>query len=266
MYIAFIGAGNMAEALIKGILRNQEFKPKGILVTDILPARLNYLHEKYAIAGATDNRRAIEEGELIVLAVKPQNLGQVAEELRGHFRPHQTILSIVAGAKMQTLTDSFGHRGVIRAMPNTPGQVGEGMSVWTAASVVSKEHRQAAQEMLEGLGKQIYVQDEKYLDMATALSASGPAFVLVVLEALIDAGVYIGLSREMARMLAVQTVLGSAALMEESRLHPGELRDLVASPGGTTVEGLLKLEQGMVRAHMIEAVVAAYRKTLLLGN
>ena len=254
----------MAEALISGILRNQVAKPGDIFATDILPARLTHIHQKYGVSCSHDNQRAMEEGDIVVLAIKPQTKPEVTEELKSRFRPEQSLLSIVAGAGMESLVQGFGHEAVIRVMPNTPAQIGAGVSVWTATDQVPQEHRRAAQAILKGLGEELYVSDEKYIDMATALSASGPAYIFLIMEALIEGGVRLGLPRDMAKALVLQMVLGSARLAKETDRHPAELKDMVASPGGTTVEGLLRLEQGQVRAHLVEAVASAYEKALKL--
>jgi pyrroline-5-carboxylate reductase len=264
--ISFIGAGVMAEALIRGLLRQKTVTADSILASDVIPARLNALHGRYGISCTHDNRRTVEEGDIVILAVKPQNLAEVADQVKGAFRPQQTLLSIVAGATITKLSKAFQHEAVIRVMPNTPAQVGEGISVWTATEKVSQEHRDAAQAMLQGMGEELYLTNEKYIEMATALSASGPAYIFLVIEALTNAGVHLGLPLDTARTLAVQTVLGSAKLAKETGKHPAELKEMVSSPGGTTVEGLLALEEGKVRASFIKAVIAAYEKALKLGS
>jgi pyrroline-5-carboxylate reductase len=167
---------------------------------------------------------------------------------------------------MSTIMKGLGHDSVIRVMPNTPAQIGEGMSLWTCSPQVDDDRRQLTRSMLGTMGEEIYVSDEKYLDMATALSASGPAYVFLFIEALIDAGVHLGLPRDTSRTLALQTVLGSVRLVKETGRHPAELKDMVSSPGGTTVEALLALEEGGLRATIISAVIAAYEKSLELGE
>jgi pyrroline-5-carboxylate reductase len=201
----------------------------------------------------------VKSGDLIVLAVKPQNLPQVMNEIKG-LTPEQSVLSIVAGATVSSLCQGLDHSSVIRAMPNMPAQIGEGMTVWTAAAQTDERQKKLAQSVLGALGKEIYVADEKYLDMATALSGSGPAYVFLFIEALIDAGVHIGLPRDMAQELVMRTVLGSSRTIERTGKHPADLRNMVTSPGGTTTEGLFELEKGRFRAVLFEAVAAAYKK------
>jgi len=202
----------------------------------------------------------------VVMAVKPQDLPKVYSDIGGGFSDGQSIMSIVAGAKMKSLSDGMRHNGIIRVMPNTPAQIGEGMTMWTCASSVSKAHRDTTAAILSTIGDEIYVDDEKYLDMATALSASGPAYVFMILEALIDAGVYVGLPRDVARRLALQTVKGSTELVAQTGHHPAELKDMVTSPGGTTAEGLQALERAGVPAAVVDAVNAAYLKSIRLGQ
>ena len=266
MKLAFIGGGAMAEAIIKGVLSASLAKPEEIAVGELVEERCRYLTDQYGIYATPSNTKAINKGNLAILAVKPQNLAEVASELKGVLSPHQTVVSIIAGARMSTLVDSLDHASVIRVMPNTPAQVGAGMSLWLCSSSVDSDTATMAQSILRTLGDEVQVYDEQYLDMATALSASGPAYVFMFIEALIDAGVYLGLPRPLARRLTLQTVLGSTRLVQESGKHPAELKDLVTSPGGTTVEALLALEEGEFRSTVINAVVAAYEKSLVLGD
>jgi pyrroline-5-carboxylate reductase len=188
------------------------------------------------------------------------------EEIAGGMRADVAVVSIVAGARMDALMRGLKHPAVIRVMPNTPAQIGAGMSVWTAAAEVSGAKIEATRLMLQTLGAELYVTDEKLIDMATALSASGPAYVFLFIEALIDAGVYLGLSRDVARQLSLQTVLGSTQLVKETGRHPADLKDMVTSPGGTTIEALRALEDGGFRASVFAAVSAAYEKSKALGG
>lgn len=266
MKLAFIGGGTMAEAMISGILTRKLVAPQDISVGEISPGRRDHLTRQYGVSTVADNLQAIPGAQVIILAVKPQSLSQVLPQLKGHLTTEQTLLSIVAGATLSTLTQGLNHSAVVRVMPNAPAQIGEGISVWTATDAVGPAQREIACSIVAVLGQEIYVEGEGYIDMATALSASGPAYVFLILEALTDAGVHIGLSRDIASQLAIQTLVGSARLAQESRKHPAELKNMVMSPDGTTVEGLLKLEQGRVRASLIEAVVAAYEKAKALGK
>lgn len=265
MRIAFIGGGTMAEAMITGILERGLARPTDIAVGEPLEARRTALLQKFGVPAVASNQQAAAGSDVVVLSIKPQDLKAALQDLRGVLRPGQVAVSIVAGARLESVSQGLGHRQVVRVMPNTPAQVGMGMSVWTASPEVPPDRREQVRSLLRSFGEEIYVADEKYLDMATALSASGPAFVFLVIEALIDAGVHIGLPRDMARHLAVQTVLGSAQMVKQTGKHPAELKGMVASPGGTTVEGLLALEEGGVRAHIVRAVRAAYEKAKALG-
>ncbi len=256
----------MAEAIIAGLLREGVAKPDSVLVSEIVEARRLDLQTKHGVGVVASNVDAVAQGDIVILAVKPQNLVEVMAEIKGRLPASKSVLSIVAGAKIGTLNRGLATGVVMRAMPNTPGQIGQGITVWTATNTVSKEHKELARRILKALGQEVYVPEEKYIDMATALSASGPAYVFLFIESLIDAGVYMGMSRDMARKLALQTVLGSALMVQETGKHPAELRDMVTSPGGTTAEALLSLEQSGFRAAIIEAVAAAYEKALLLGE
>ena len=264
--LAFIGGGTMAEAILSGVLDKGLATPDAICVGEPVSGRRDYLSELYGVNTTSDNIHAVETADLVVLAVKPQQLRDVLGELRGRLIKSQAALSIVAGASIKSISRGLDHQAVIRVMPNTPAQVGEGMSVWTASPEVTTHHEEAARTILRSLGEELYVSEEKYLDMATALSASGPAYVFLFLESLIDAGVYLGLSRDMAQTLALQTVLGSAALAKSSGRHPAELRNMVTSPGGTTAEALLSMEDDGLRSAIINGVIAAHEKAAALGE
>ena len=266
MNLAFIGGGTMAEAIINGVLSASLATPEEVSVGEAMEERCRYLTDRYKIYASPNNIKIVGKGDLVILAVKPQNLSEVASELKGSLESQQTVVSIIAGARMSTLRESLGHSSVIRVMPNTPAQIGQGMSLWLCAPSVDTDAAAATQSVLKTLGDELRVNSEEYIDMATALSASGPAYVFTFMEALIDAGVYLGLPRPMARRLTLQTVLGSAQLAQQSDKHPAELRDMVTSPGGTTAEALLALEEGNFRSTVMNAVVAAYEKSLDLGE
>ena len=263
---AFIGGGTMAEALLGGMLDAGLAAPDDIAIGEPVERRRDYLADKYGVATGGDNRPVIQSADLVALAVKPQDLPAVFAELGGQLTAGQSALSIIAGAKLDTLAKGLQHDAIIRVMPNTPAQIGCGMTMWTCAAAVPSDHRELTRQMLATVGQEIYAAEEKYLDMATALSASGPAYVFLFVEALIDAGVYVGLPRDVARTLALQTVYGSVKLVMDSGQHPGQLKDLVVSPGGTTAEGLQALERGGVPAAVVDAVKAAYEKSLKLGQ
>jgi pyrroline-5-carboxylate reductase len=267
MRIAFIGGGTMAEAILGGVLAADLAKPQDIAIGEPVPERRDYLSSQYdGVRTYPDNIKTAQDADLVVLAVKPQDLPTIFRQLGGQLEREQAALSIVAGAKMSTLTQGLAHDSIIRVMPNTPAQIGCGMTMWVCSESVAAEKRDLARSMLGTVGQEIYVDDEKYLDMATALSASGPAYVFLFIEALIDAGVYVGLPRDVARTMALQTVYGSTKLVMETGKHPGELKDMVVSPGGTTAEALQVLERGGVPAALVDAVNAAYQKSIKLGQ
>jgi len=259
MKIAFIGGGAMGEAMVKCLLTKRVAAPQDMVASDISPLRRELLNKEYGVSTLADNRKTVTNANLIILVVKPQNLPQVMEEIKG-LALEQLVLSIVAGATLSSLCQGLNHSSVIRAMPNMPAQIGEGMTIWTATAETKQEQKKLAQIVLGALGKEIYVANEKYLSMATALSGSGPAYVFLFIEALIDAGVHIGLPRDMAQELVIQTILGSTRTVEKTGKHPADLRNMVTSPGGTTTEALLQLEKGGFRSLILEAVAAAYKK------
>ena len=264
--IAFIGGGMMSEAIISAIIDNKDVLPVDMIVGELLEERREYLSSNYGIATVASNVDAINGAQMVVLAVKPQHLQSVMVELRGHILPSQTVVSIIAGATTNTIVGGLGHQAVIRVMPNTPARIGHGMTVWTSSPVVSNGHIDITKTILSALGQEIYVAEEKYLDMATALSASGPAYVFLFIEGLIDAGVGLGLTREMASALAVQTVYGSINLLMSTGDTPSDLRNMVTSPGGTTAAALSEFERRGFRGTVIDAVVKAYEKAIDLGK
>jgi pyrroline-5-carboxylate reductase len=264
--ITFVGGGTMAEALIRGLLSKGLATGSQITVSDPLQERRAHLSEQLGIRTCCSNVEAVAGAELVVLAIKPQALGEVLEELADRIDSSALLLTIVAGAKIDTIRSALGTGAIVRIMPNTPGQIGEGISVWTATGQVSPPQMEQAREIVGALGEQVYVEDEEYLDMATALSGSGPAYVFYFAEALIDAGVHLGFSRAVARKLVLQTVRGSAAFAQKTGLHPAVLRNMVTSPGGTTAAGLYQLDKGGLRAAVSRAVWAAYQKARYLGG
>jgi len=259
MRIAFIGGGTMGEAMVRCLLTKRIAVPQDIVVSEVSPLRRELLSKEYGVSTLANNIKVIKGAELIILAIKPQDLSQVMEEIKD-LSSEQVVLSIVAGASLDSLCKGLNHPCIIRAMPNMPAQIGEGMTVWTTSVGVSQKQKEMAQPILSALGEEIHVPDEKYLDMATALSGSGPAYVFLFIEALIDAGVHIGLPRDIAQKLVIQTTLGSTYAVQKTGKHPAELRSMVTSPGGTTTEALLRLERGGFRSVLLEAVAAAYDK------
>lgn len=256
----------MGEAIISGLISKGSVQPKSITVGDIDQIRLRNLMERYGVKCVADNREAVNESDVVVLSVKPQVLAEITKGIKDALKTDQLVLSIIAGVKTETLSQQLGHDSIVRAMPNTPAQIGEGISVWTATRSANQSQKEMSQTILTALGKEIFVADEKYIDMATAISGSGPAYVFLIIEALTDAAVHIGMSREMALELVLQTMLGSARLIDVSGKHPAELRNMVTSPGGTTAEGLLQLEGGGLRTILTEAIIAAYKKAQNLGK
>jgi pyrroline-5-carboxylate reductase len=263
--LAFIGAGVMGEAMIRGLLAQRLVAADAITASHPRPARREELSALFGIRTQAGNRAAAG-ADIVLLCVKPQILPGVLRELRGAIPTGAFVLSIVAGARIAPIAAELGHRAVVRCMPNTPAQVGEGITVWTATPEVTPAQRAQAQAILRALGKDLPVEDEAFLDMATAISGTGPTYVFLVMEALVDAAVHLGFSRSDARLLVVQTVRGAATVAEQSRLHPAELRNMVTSPGGTSAAALYQLEKGGLRTVLSKAVWAAYQRSVALGR
>ncbi|MDJ0753289.1 MAG: pyrroline-5-carboxylate reductase [Ardenticatenaceae bacterium] len=264
--ISFIGSGNMAEAIFAGLLRKEVVQPSQILAADINHDRLVHLAEKYGVRTTTSNWEAALDADVVILAVKPQYFATAAAGVRGHFKNHTLVLSIMAGITIETIEHSLEHPAIVRSIPNTPAMVGEGMTIWTAAEQVTDAQAQAAEAILTGCGQAAYVAEEKYLDMATAINGSGPGYVFLILEAMIDAGVQMGFTRPVAEQIVIQTVVGSALYARESGIHIAQLRNQVTSPGGTTAAGLFALEQGNLRATLAQGIMAAYKRSAELGK
>lgn len=259
--IASIGGGMMGEALIAGLLRDGSVaRADQVTIAEPLAARRRVLEESHGVATTGSNLAAVEGAACVIVAVKPQVFPDVASELRGKLRPEQLLITIMAGVPLARVTERMGHAQTVRVMPNIMCQVGQGVLVWKAAPDTTEPQRDLARRLFAATGAEFEVHDEAYLDRATAMSASSPAFIFLILEALVDAGVHIGFARPQATTLAVQTVLGAATLMKESGRHPAELKNSVTSPAGTTAEGLLVLERAGVRAALADAILASYRK------
>ncbi len=263
--IAFIGPGVMAEAVIAGLLRKKLAKPENIIASGPREERGNELHQKYGIQATTDNAFAASHADVVVLSIKPQRLSEVMKGLKG-VKADALVISIIAGASMKKIGTGLKHKAVVRSMPNTPGQIGEGITVWTASKEVTEEQQEMARQILGALGEEVFVEDESYMDMATALSGTGPAYVFLFTEALIDAGVHMGFPRRIAEQLVLQTIKGSAAYYEQAARHPATLRNQVTSPGGTSAEALYYLEKAGFRTAISRAVWAAYQRSLELGK
>jgi len=264
--IALIGPGAMGEAMIVGMLRKQITSPERILASGPIVERGQELQERYGVVPMSDNNQAVKNADLVILAVKPQRINRVLDGLKNHIPENALVLSIVAGATIQKISEGLNHDLIIRAMPNTPGQIGEGISLWTASPSVSDEQMEFGRLVLTALGQEIFEEDEAYLDMATALSGSGPAYVFLFMEALIDAGVHMGFSRRTSEQLVTQTILGSVSYYKKFGIHPAALRNQVTSPGGTSAEALYYLEKAGFRTAISRAIWAAYERSKELGK
>jgi pyrroline-5-carboxylate reductase len=246
--MSFIGCGVMAESIIAGLLRKGLVTAEQIIASHPRNARREELTKKYGIKVYEHNREAVDvlsdENAIVILCVKPQRLNGVLNELKGAVTEKQLVGSIIAGARLETISNTLLHPSVVRTMPNTPSQIGQGMTAWTCTESVSEEQQAQVKAMLSALGKEIYVENENMIDMATALSATGPTYVFMVMEALTDAGVHMGFSRHVSQELVQQTILGSVLFAMESHKHPAELRNMVTSPGGTSAEAIYQMEKG----------------------
>lgn len=264
--IAFIGAGNMGEALIKGLLQAGQVRPDLVIATDIRTERLDVIHKMYRIETLTNNEEAATKAQILLLAVKPQVMDEVLTGLRGAVTDDHLLLSVAAGIRTAFIEARFSHpTRVVRIMPNTPALILAGASAITPGRHATEEDLKTTREVFEAVGRVVQV-EEKLMDAVTGLSGSGPAYIFVLIEALADAGVQMGLTREVATLLAAQTVFGAARMVLESGEHPAKLKDMVTSPAGTTVAGLHILEQAGFRGLLMEAVEAATRRSMELGE
>ena len=256
----------MGEAITSAVLKAGLATADAITIADVVSSRLDFLSGTYAVQTTASNDEAATDADFVVLALKPQDFDKAAPGIGNALGEGSVAVSIMAGVTLPRLVDLLGTPAVVRSMPNTPAQIGEGMTVWTATPAVTQASREGARSIFAALGREAYVPEEKYLDMATAVSGSGPAYVFLFIEALIDAGVHIGLSRDLATTMALQTIAGSTRYAIETGRHPAELRNQVTSPGGTTVEALRALESGGLRSAVLDAVIAAYEKSQALGG
>jgi pyrroline-5-carboxylate reductase len=264
--IGFLGAGNMAGALIKGLLHGKVVPAERIIASDVKAERLEQLHASHGIRTTADNHALLRETDVVVLAVKPQVIDRVLTEVGGDVRPDQLVVSVAAGVPIEALEGRLPHGShVVRAMPNTPATVQAGATAIAGGSHAHEGDLQIARELFEAVGR-VVVLDESLLDAVTGLSGSGPAYVMLIIEALADGGVKVGLHRDTALLLAAQTVFGSARLLLETGEHPGRLKDMVTSPGGTAIAGLHTLESGGLRRTLIDAVEAATKRAGELGE
>ena len=271
MHLAFIGCGVMGEAMLAGLVNNNLVDPANIVASHPRAARRDELRDKYGVGVSESNAGATqtvigEPNSAIVICVKPQRLQRVLDDLKGVLHPDQLVISIVAGATIAHLADDLGTAKVVRAMPNTPSQIGAGITAWTCTVAVDDEERSQVRELLKALGKELFVETENMIDMATSLSATGPTYIFMVMEALTDAGVHLGFSRDLAKELVQETMLGSVKFAMESHKHPAELRNMVTSPGGTSAAAIYQMEKGTLRTVLSKAVYAAYQRAVELGK
>ena len=257
--------------MIAGLLSERLIEPDRIVGSHPREMRRRELSEKYGITMVESNADAARSvGEApdssIVLSVKPQRMSQVLSDLKGAVAPNSLVISIVAGARIETIVAALGTKSVVRAMPNTPAQIGAGITAWTCNEAVGEEQRTNIRRLLGALGKELFVETENMIDMATSLSATGPTYIFMVMEALTDAGVHLGFSRDIAKELVQETMLGSVKFAMESHKHPAELRNMVTSPGGTSAEAIYQMEKGTLRTVLSKAVWAAYQRAEALGK
>jgi pyrroline-5-carboxylate reductase len=264
--IATVGSGVMAEAMIAGLLRGNLVTPDQVVASHPRVERRDELARLYGIRTVASNAEAVEAADVILLAIKPQMLAKVGREIGPHLRDDQLVLSVIAGATTAALEGFLGHRRIVRSMPNTPARLGRGMTVWYATPETTADQRVQASALLAALGAELEVDDEKFVAMATAVSGTGPTYVFLVMEALIDAAVHLGFPRHIAHDLVVETLEGSTYFAKQSGDHPAVLRNMVTSPGGTSAAALHELESGRLRTVLSEAVWAAYRRTIELGD
>lgn len=264
--IATVGSGVMAEAIIAGLLRGRLVDPARVTASHPRAERRDQLTAAHGIRTVGANLEAVAGADVIILAIKPQMLGRVGREIGSSLKPGQLVISVLAGATTKALRTALGHDQIVRSMPNTPARLGKGMTVWFATPEVTPEQRAQAAALLSALGAQLEVDDEKLVAMATAVSGTGPTYVFLVMEALIDAAVHLGFPRHIAHDLVIETLEGSTVFAKQSGMHPAELRNMVTSPGGTSAAALHELESGRLRTVLSEAVWAAYRRTVELGD
>jgi pyrroline-5-carboxylate reductase len=256
----------MAESMIAGLVRGRLVEPSAVVASHPRAERREQLAHAHGIRVTASNVEAVTGADVVLLAVKPQMLARVGREIGPHLTPGQLVLSVIAGATTAALEGLLGHRELVRSMPNTPAQLGRGMTVWYATPETTPDQRAQAKALLSALGAEIEVEDEKFVAMATAVSGTGPTYVFLVMEALVDAAVHLGFPRHVAHDLVVETLEGSAHFAKQSGDHPAVLRNMVTSPGGTSAAALHELESGRLRTVLSEAVWAAYRRTVELGD
>lgn len=271
MHLAFVGCGVMGESMLAGLVENGIVDAANVSASHPREERRADLAAKYGIRAFESNAEAARavaghDNSAVVLCVKPQRLKKVLSDLDGVIHVDQLVVSIIAGATIGHLAEELGTAKVVRAMPNTPSQIGAGITAWTCTEAVGETERGHVREMLAALGKEIFVETENMIDMATSLSATGPTYIFMVMEALTDAGVHLGFSRDMSKLLVQETMLGSVKFAMESHKHPAELRNMVTSPGGTSAEAIYQMEKGGLRTVLSKAVYSAYKRAVDLGH
>ncbi len=264
--VAFVGSGVMGEAMLAGLLTQGLVDPLQIVASHPRANRREQLVERYGITVSESNLEAAQDADLVVLTVKPQVLVPVMRQLNGQLREDQVVISILAGTTFAKLRTGLEHEALVRVMPNTPAQIGRGMLVWTSTPTVSDARMAQVRSILGALGREIWVETEKYVDMATALSGTGPTYVFLMMESLIDAGVHMGFPRRIAEEIVLQTVSGSVEFARDSGKHMAELRNMVTSPGGTSAEAIYQMEKGSLRTIYSKAVYAAFQRTQELAK
>lgn len=263
---SIIGPGVMGEAIIKGLLKNQVVEASCIITAGPRQERLDELQQRYQIQTTLDNKSSVDQADVVILCIKPQKFSLVINELNNHIPPDALVISIIAGATLDSLITGLKHTAVVRSMPNTPAQIGEGMTVWTHRPDVTEQQNNLAGQILAALGEEIFVDDESYIDMATAVSGTGPAYVFLFLESMIDAGVHLGLPRRIAEEMVIQTIRGSVDYYVQNESHPARLRNQVTSPGGTSATALYYLEKMGFRTAISRAIWAAFTRSQELGK
>ncbi len=263
---AIIGAGAMGEAIIGGLLRQNLTSPENIHASEPRPERCEELKNKYGISTSAHNLEVVDDTDVVVLAVKPQRLEKILSELSGHIPSKAVVVTIIAGASIEKISKGLGHDVVVRTMPNTPGQIGKGITVWFAPASVADHQLDKARLMLQALGEDVQVDEEYYLDMATAISGTGPMYVYLFMEAFMDAAVHLGFSRYVAEQLVIETIRGSVDYYESQSVHVADLRNKVTSPGGTSAAALYYLEKAGFRTAISRAIWAAYERSQQLGK
>ena len=271
LHLSFIGCGVMAESMLAGLVSNKLVDAANISASHPREARRAELTSKYGVTAFESNAETArsvvgQANSAIIICVKPQRLKRVLKDLDGVLHPDQLVISIVAGATIEHLAEELGTAKIVRAMPNTPSQIGAGITAWTCTVAVDDAERAHVKELLSALGKELFVETENMIDMATSLSATGPTYIFMVMEALTDAGVHLGFSRDMAKELVQETMLGSVKFAIESHKHPAELRNMVTSPGGTSAEAIYQMEKGGLRTVLSKAVYSAYKRAVELGK